>query len=410
MGAAGRGAHATDRRAFNHLFAAQVLALLSTGIATVALALLSYELAGGDAGTVFGAAMAIKMAAYVFVAPIAAAVTARLPRRALLVATDVLRGGVALLMPFVTEVWHILVLIFVFQASSAVFTPIFQATIPDLLPEEDDYAEALARSRLAYELEGPVSPILAAGLLLVLEGRALFFGTALGFAVSALLILRTRLPAQAARPGEGVSERLLRGMRQFAATPRLRGLAALNLVVAVGSAMVLINTVVLVRARLGYDDRATGIGLATFGAGSVLGTLVLPPLLRRVAARPLMLGGAGVVAGALIGGMAVEGLRLLLPLWFAIGAGCAFAQTPYGILIRRSAAPADKPSLYAAQFAISHLCLLVAYPLAGRLGAEAGMPATFAVLGTIAALAGLAAAKLWPPEPKRDGDAAPAVP
>jgi hypothetical protein len=48
-------------REFRHLFAAQVVALLGTGLATVALALLAFELAGERAGQVLGTALAIKM-------------------------------------------------------------------------------------------------------------------------------------------------------------------------------------------------------------------------------------------------------------------------------------------------------------------------------------------------------------
>lgn len=47
-------------RAFRHLFLAQVVALLGTGLATVALALLAYDLAGDRAGEVLGTALAIK--------------------------------------------------------------------------------------------------------------------------------------------------------------------------------------------------------------------------------------------------------------------------------------------------------------------------------------------------------------
>ncbi len=389
----------TDRVGYRHLFAAQVIALLGTGIATVARALLSYDIAGADAGAVFGTALAIKMGAYVVIAPIAAAATARLPRRMLLVASDLVRAGIASAMPFVTSVEQIYGLIFVFQAASAVFTPLFQASIPELLPEEEDYAAALARARLAYELEGPVSPIVAAALLQVLEGHSLFFGTAIGFVVSALLIMRVKLPHARGRQDEGMVPRLRRGFGMFLSAPRLRGLAVLNLAVAIGTAMVTVNTVVLVQVRLGHDDRATGIGLATFGLGSIAATLVLPALLRRTTERSLMLPGAAMISAALLLGSLVPGLRLLLPLWFAIGAGCALAQTPYGFLIRRTiAAPEEKPPLYAAHFALSHLCLLVAYPLAGRLGAAAGMRMTFAILGTAAAVAGLVAQRLWPPE------------
>ena len=57
---------------YRHLFAAQVIALVGTGLMTVALALLAYRLAGPDAGAVLGTALAIKMIAYVSIAPVAA--------------------------------------------------------------------------------------------------------------------------------------------------------------------------------------------------------------------------------------------------------------------------------------------------------------------------------------------------
>ena len=86
-------------RTYRYLFASQIVALLGTGLATVALGLLAYSLAGADAGTVLGTALAIKMIAYVGIAPIAAAVTQRLPRRATLITLDLIRASVAVLLP-----------------------------------------------------------------------------------------------------------------------------------------------------------------------------------------------------------------------------------------------------------------------------------------------------------------------
>ena len=60
-------------RTYRHLFFAQVIALVGTGLATVALGLLAYDIAGADAGAVLGTALAIKMVAYVGIAPIAGA-------------------------------------------------------------------------------------------------------------------------------------------------------------------------------------------------------------------------------------------------------------------------------------------------------------------------------------------------
>ena len=58
---------------YRHLFLAQVIALIGTGLITVALALQAYDLAKGEAAQVLGIALAIKMIAYIGVAPIACA-------------------------------------------------------------------------------------------------------------------------------------------------------------------------------------------------------------------------------------------------------------------------------------------------------------------------------------------------
>ena len=48
-------------RAFRHMFLAQAFSLIGSGVATVALGLLAYELVEGSASVVLGTALAIKM-------------------------------------------------------------------------------------------------------------------------------------------------------------------------------------------------------------------------------------------------------------------------------------------------------------------------------------------------------------
>ena len=386
-------------RVYRHLFFAQVLALIGTGLATVALGLLAYDLAGANAGAVLGTALAIKMLAYIGVAPVAAAFAERLPRRTMLVALDVARAGVALMLPFVTQVWQVYVLIFVLQACSAAFTPTFQATIPDVLPDEKDYTRALSLSRLAYDMESLASPALAALLLTVMSYHQLFVGTVLGFLASAVLVVSVALPKAAVPPRRGIYERTTRGLRIVLATPRLQGLLALNLAIAAGSAMVIVNTVVLVQSELGLTQTATALALAAFGAGSMLVAFALPKLLEHLPERRVMLGGAGLLAaGLLAGSVAALSYAALLPLWFVLGVGYSLAQTPAGRLLRRSALAVDRPALFAAQFALSHACWLLTYPLAGWLGAAAGLPTSFLVLALLAGAALLLASRLWPRE------------
>lgn len=381
---------------YRHLFFAQVIALLGTGLATVALGLLAFDLAGAEAGAVLGTALAIKMAAYIGVAPIASAFAERLPRRAVLVALDLIRAGVALTLPFITQIWQIYILIFVLQSASAAFTPTFQATIPDVLPDEDQYTRALSLSRLAYDMESLVSPALAALLLSVVSYHALFGGTVVGFVASAALVVSAVLPKAKMPPKRGIYERTTRGLRIYLATPRLKGLLALNLAVASASAMVIVNTVVLVQSDFGLTQTATAAALAMFGAGSMLVALLLPKLLERLPERPVMLSGAALLAlGLFVGFIAAKWFAALLPLWFVLGLGYSLAQTPSGRLLRRSAHSEDRPALFAAQFALSHACWLITYPLAGWLGAKAGLTVSFLALGSLAAVSVALAAYLW---------------
>ncbi len=399
-------------RTYRHLFLAQVIALVGTGLATVALGLLAYDIAGGDAGAVLGTALAIKMIAYIGVAPIAGAFADRLPRKALLVALDLIRAAVAICLPFVSEVWQVYVLIFVLQSASAGFTPTFQATIPDVLPEEADYTRALSLSRLAYDMESLTSPILAAALLTLINFHWLFSGTAIGFLASAALVVTSGLPRAVIKAREGgIYDKTTRGIRIYLKTPRLRGLLAVTLAAAAASAMVIVNTVVIVRG-LGLDQQDVALTLAAFGGGSMCAAFALPRILDSVPDRPIMIGASAVLTLglALLAGLSAIApsnatyWHMLLGGWLVLGIAYSMSVTPGGRLLRRSANSEDRPALFAAQFALSHVCWLIAYPLVGQLGARAGMSAAFGGMALLAALGVIAALLLWPAQ---DPDAVP---
>lgn len=383
-------------RTYRHLFAAQVIALIGTGLATVALGLLAFDLAGNDAGVVMGTALAIKMIAYVGVAPIAAAFAERLPKRTMLVTLDVIRAGVALLLPFVSQIWEVYVLIFVLQSASAAFTPTFQATIPDVLPDEQDYTKALSLSRLAYDMESLVSPMLAAALLTVMSFHNLFTGTVLGFLASAILVVSVTLPAHAMPARRSIYDRTTRGIRIYLATPRLRGLLAVNVAVSAAASMVFVNTVVIIQGGMGLTQSAVALALASFGAGSMIAALALPRLLSKLTDRRVMLSGVGLLVVGMFAGTLMIGQHSLMALWFVLGLGYSAALTPAGRLLWRSSHQEDRPALFAAQFALSHVSWLVFYPLAGWLGARYSMTVAFLVLGGAAALAVWAAFRVWP--------------
>lgn len=384
-------------RQYTKLFAAQVIALVGTGLTTIALTLLAYDLAGGNAGVVLGTALAIKMTAYVVFAPVVGGLAHRLPRKALLISLDLVRAGTVLAMPFVSQLWHIYLLIFVLNLFSAGFKPVFQATIPDILPDERDYTEALSLSRLAYDLDNLLSPLLAGAALLFLGYSALFMANAGAFVISALLVAMTILPQSKAvdRLG-GVWEDITFGVKAYLKTPRLKALLVLYLAVAAASAMVIVNTVVYVRGSLGGSDADTALAIAAAGGGSMVAALGMPTLLTRVSERPVMISGAVLMSIGLAAFAVQPGLIMLMPMWFIVGMGWSLIQTPAGRVITRSSEAADRPAFFAAQFSLSHACWLLAYPLAGQLGAVAGLDTTSLIFSLSILLFTGAAAALWP--------------
>ncbi|WP_410567448.1 MFS transporter [Amycolatopsis sp. cmx-4-61] len=390
-------------RDYRHLFAAQLVALFGTGLTTVALGLLAYELAGAEAGAVLGTALAIKMITYVTVAPIAAAYADRVPRRVFLVCLDVTRALVVPVLPFVTQVWQIYVLIVVLQSASAAFTPTFQAVLPDILPDERDYTRALSASQLASTMESLLSPMLAAVVLTVVSFHWLFTGTSVGFVASAVLVVTTRIPDAVRSHRGGVWARTLAGVRIYAATPRLRGVLGVNLVVAAVGSVVMVNTVNYVQDELGRSQADVAVLLAGNGVGTMLVALLLPWVLDRVPERRVMLSGAVVLLAGIAGAVALSTASsgawrwaAALIVWVVVGTGTGLVLTPVGRVLRRSSTASDRPAVFAAQFSLSHACWLLAYPLAGWVATAAGFTATWLLLAGLA-VAGLVTAVLaWP--------------
>ncbi|WP_231857574.1 MFS transporter [Tsukamurella pulmonis] len=389
-----------SHRDFRLLFSAQIVALLGTGLATVALGLLAYDIAGSSAAVVLGTALTIKMVLYVVIAPVAAAYVDRLPRRAFLIALDLFRAAIVLALPFVTEVWQIYVLIGSLQAASAAFTPTFQAVIPDIITDEREYTTALSASQVAYTMESLVSPVVAALALLVIEFNVLFVGTAIGFVLSAVLVLQAKVPnakpSGAARP----TDRIFAGLRIFTSTASLRGVIAVNFAVAAAGSIVVVNTVNYVRDRLSGSESDVAWMMAASGGGTLAVALAVPRLLDRVTARAVMLTGAGLLTAAATAAVAMAAVdrpswAVTAVIWLASGAGSALAITPTGKVLRAAVAPANVAAVFAAQFSLSHLAWLIAYPIAGWGATRFGLVPAWGVLALIAGAGAIAAPLLW---------------
>ena len=384
---------------FARLFVAQVCSLLGVGLMTAALALLALRLGGPErAGGVLGLIFALKMVAYVGLAPVAEVLTARLRPARALVGLDLARLLLLLPMALAAHWSAIAALTFLFFAASAAFTPLFQSLIPEILRDEASYAGGLALSRSAATLETVLSPVLAGLALTLFDARWLFVLAALCLAgsVAALLAARPeRAPAEA-RARVPFRHRLTRGLSIYLRTPRLRGLFTFNLALSLLLAWVLVNSGCAGRAAPGpgrADLSGADGGLwPRRRAGRAGGAAAAG----HVTERQMMAG--GVLAFAALSPLPLAALALpgLMLLWAGLRVASSLVLTPGGLVLARSAESGDRPAVFAAQFSLSHAGWLLAYPLAGWLGGAAGLAPALPLLGAAAALVALLGLRIWP--------------
>ncbi len=365
---------------------------------TAGLSLVAWRI-GGEAhtGPILGLFFALKMVAYVGFSPLAQASLASVPRTPALIGLDLVRLLFMLPLAFASSWWSIAGLAFLFFAVSSAFTPLFQALIPTILPEEETYTQALALSRLAYTMESLLTPILVGAALMFMSAEYLFTLAALGFAGSAICIFIARAPSAAVTTSQvPFLTRALQGLRIYGRTPRLRGLFLLNFGLSLVMAWVLVNTIVYAGTRFDNAEKVYPWLMGGYGAGSALAAFAMPSLLRSFSERHIMAAGPLLFASLTPLILLQPPLENLIVLWACFGAASTLTLTPGGLVLTRSASDKDRPAVFAAQFSLSHAGWLIAYPLAGWLGSAIQPEHAFIVLGLLAFAVTLTGLFLWP--------------
>ncbi len=356
---------------FARLYAAQTTSLLGDALTWVGLALLAFELGGGHSAQILAFALTLRVTAFVLLSPLAGVLADRLNRKTIMVTADVARMVVIGLLPFVTQVWQVYALMFTVNAFTAFFTPTFQATLPAVTTDEELPA-ALSLSSATNELLGVLGPGIAGGVAAFLGARDIFFIDAATFLISGVLIFtlpaRLRNEDAPASADERVTvAAVLEGTKLLWKNAVMRYALLLELVAAVSGALILVNTVGLVRGPLHLPEARYGWVMAAFGIGATAAALLAGALTKRLAQTTF------VILGAVLTSLAVlpanhAGLGLLMGLWLLAGAGQNAVNLATQTLIAAQTDEAHQGRVYGAHFAWSHLWWAFAYPLAGFLG------------------------------------------
>ena len=401
-------------RDFRLLFGAQDISLLGSGVTTVGLALIAYQLTGGSSATaVIGNALTLRILAFLLFSQPAGVIADRASRKRILIAADIIRFGLLALFPFITTVWQVYALIFAINAVTAFFNPTYEASIPEVVGDEY-YVKARSLSRVAVDVEAVAAPAVAGLLVALLGVRWIFWFDAFTYLVSALLVAVVSLPhvAKALTPlslRTFLSE-ITTGTRVLLREPSLRQALTLSFAEATAGAAAIVVTVAYVRDVLGRGETTFAVVMAGLGLGSSLAAILLGRATGRYERgardRAVLHGRRHTwAASALLAGGVVLGL-LLLPgvlkpplvvfalLWFLNGAGQALIAIPSSTLLAEHTVEEERGRAYAAHFALTHACWLITYPGVGHAAARWGAPVTFTYAGIVCLVVTAAATAL----------------
>ena len=388
------------------LFSAQIVSLLGSGVTTVGLALFAYQLTGGASATaVIGNALFLRILAFLLFSQPAGVLADRFDRKKILIAADVLRFGLLALFPFITEVWQVYALIFLINAVTAFFTPTFEASIPEIVGEEQ-YVKALSYSRVAVDIEAVAAPAVAGLLVVWLGVRWVFWFDAATYLVSALLVILVAMPhvkkVFAPISASGFISELTVGTRIILREPSLRQAIILSFAEALAGAAAIVATVVYVHDVLGYGDTAFALVMAGLGLGSTITAIFLGRATgryergvlnretlhgrRHAWTRYSLITGGLILGLLLLPGIFKPGVFIFGIMWFLNGAGQALIGISSSTLLAEHTDETERGRAYAAHFALTHACWLITYPAIGYAAASVGTPATFTVAGVVCLL------------------------
>ena len=313
--------------------------------------------------------------------PVGGALADRIPRRAALVAGNLLAGAVALAIAVLVADGRdspaILTLLVTVQGSvSALTGPFQQAILPDLVPTSE-FLAAVSLNSAQFNLGRIIGPALAGVSIAAFGYPIAFVANAVSFlaVVVALFFIRLSPPPGRDDP-VGLFASLRLGARAARTEPGCRN--AIVMIAVVGlSASPFIALVPVMAHRLTHSGAraiasATALLTTAQGLGAVVGALAIPPLAARLGRGRMLTVSLAVLPPALVLYGFAPSLPFALPALFVVGLVYIGVLSGLSTVVQLRA-PAELRgrvlSLYSVALGVSYpIGSLVQGPLADRLG------------------------------------------
>ncbi len=375
-------------RGYPELLAAQAISRVGDSVHYIALVALIFSLTGS--GLAVSGAVVFEALPVLLFGALAGAVVDRLPRRRVMIAADLARAALAVLMAQTTSVPAIYALAFGLALGGVFHGPASQSLVPAVVP-----ARILGRANALTWSSVQSSHVLGAALggaaIAVAGASGAFLLNAATFLLSALLLLRVPEPtdADSTKRTTRLRTEARHGLEFIRADRFIVQLMAVQLlaVLSVGGTGALL--VVLATRQLGVDEADFGLLVAAIGVGAVIGPLLFGRLVDRIDS-PVLVFIPYLVRGLIDAALAfVTGLWVPITLLLLYGINTSTGGVAYTTLLQRRV-PADlRGRVFSAFNVVWQAGRLASLALAGILADVVSVQAVYVIAGVLLVLAGL---------------------
>lgn len=378
---------------FRRLWLAQTVSRAGDSIHYVALVVLVFDLTGS--GIAVSGAVIFEALPVVLFGAVAGAVVDRYSRRRVMIAADLTRAVLALVMAKATSTPEIYALAFGLSFAGLVSGPGVQALVPSLVHQNVlGRANALLWSGVqSFHVLGSA---VGAGVVAAAGPRGAFVVNAATFAVSAALIAGLHDPPASKDPAppRRLWSDAWQGVRYAAGDAFLRRLLLVQFlaVLSVGGTGALL--VVLARDQLGVRGSDFGFLVAALGAGAFLGPILLGPLFDRRQST-IFVFVPYCVRGLIDAALAfTRGLWLPAGLLFAYGVNTSTGGVAYTTILQRHVPDKVRGRAFASLDVAWQIGRLVSIAAAGVVADVASVQVVYVGAGVLLIAAGLLGLRL----------------
>ncbi len=313
-------------RALNHpdyrrFFLAQMVALVSGWMHTVAQSWLVLQLT--DSPLRLGLIGTLQFSPILLFSIVSGAIADRLPKRRLLVATNLMLASLALVLAALVasgrvRYWHVGVVAVLAGLAQTLDAPARQSLMAELVGK-GDLVNAVALNSAAFNAARIVGPAVG-GVLIARFGLVpSFVINAVGILVVAGALSRLPVRARAAARGTTMAQEIAEGVRFAMRTPLIRLVLGMLFCISITVFNFSVYVPLLARHVLHLGAEGFGFLMAALGVGAVTGALTIGFRRAGPPALPTMLGAAALALIGLLSLSAARHLWVAVPLLFVTG-------------------------------------------------------------------------------------------